>query len=101
MDIYIGQVNRINKVLQVISYEALNIFGNKLVDISDRTHLQNIINSSGRTFWGGKYKDYKNDFVFVPNEQLSDKVSKLNKVSMDEWKDIVKMSINKCGRYSI
>lgn len=85
----------------MISYDALNIFVNKLVDISEHTHLQNIINSSGRTYWGGKYKDYKNDYVFVPIEQLSDKIVKLNKVSLDEWKDIVTMSINKCGRYSL
>lgn len=81
-----------------MSYEAFDIFGNKMINENERTTLHNAINSTGSSYWSSKFKDRNiNKNYFVPKEQLSEKFLKIDKVSQEEWHKIVEMAINKCG----
>lgn len=81
------------------SYEALDIFGNKMINESEREALHKIIQLNGKKYWSGKYKELYKDFYFVPNVELIDKVLNLYKQSIDDWYKIVERGINKCGEY--
>lgn len=87
-----------NYIHQVITYECLHIFGDKLIDENDRSKLQEIINSAGRTYLGNKFKGIQNNYYYVPNDHSSDKFMHLNKVSLDEWFMMMQTGINMCGK---
>lgn len=83
------------------SYEALDIFGNKMTNEAEREALHKIIQLVGKTHWSGKYKDLKNDCYYVPDVQMTEKFAHINKLSFEEWYKVIEMGINKCGAYFI
>lgn len=57
------------------------------------------MNLARKTYWSGKYKDIQKDCYFVPTEPFSGKLMKLNKMSLNEWDNMLQVGISKCGKY--
>lgn len=87
---------------QVVAYEAVNIFGDKLADDRDSSRLYEIINETLRSQWGGFkcVKKLVENHYFIPTDPSSarQKSNKLTKLTKEEWKSMVELGISQHGK---
>ncbi|CAH0554581.1 unnamed protein product [Brassicogethes aeneus] len=90
-----------SKVLEIISYEAINMFYNKLVCHEDIEKLKNIVKDSVQQAWGkSNILDEVFKYFYIPNPQVSSISSslKLQKHTKEEWQKQIEQAIIYCER---
>ncbi|XP_018579489.1 cytoplasmic dynein 2 heavy chain 1 [Anoplophora glabripennis] len=89
-------------IIEVVAYEAVNIFGDKLADDHDRKRLYEIINETLQSQWSGAkcVRKLVENYYFVPTDASSTRLKscKLTKLTTEEWRSMVQLGISQYER---
>ncbi|KAG5876642.1 hypothetical protein JTB14_012987 [Gonioctena quinquepunctata] len=85
-------------LLEAIRYEAFNIFGNRLVNESDRGNLHKIVNETIHNQWGLAASTTKYYYVPVGPHSDDSRNQELVRLTGDEWTSMVRSGITLCER---
>lgn len=83
-------------VFEIAFYEALCIFGDKLVNLSERTAFVELLNNSFNKSWG--YRNFSENLVnkyYVPVQLTRNLL--LSKLNLEDWNSTVKRGVTLCG----
>lgn len=85
--------------LQIVCKEAIQIFGNKLVNDADRTKLSAILNNIFLSDWG---KSYLTDKVigsfYIPSFTSTRASSNLSKLQPEDWFNMIRKGLMQYGK---
>ncbi|KAB0800793.1 hypothetical protein PPYR_06532 [Photinus pyralis] len=87
-------------LLEIVVYEALRLFQDRLVNENHRAQFEDILREQLKMQWNkaGLLQDCKRHvFVPVPKVVASPHVSLLHKQGVEEWTDVVKKGIVQYG----
>ncbi|XP_015834463.1 cytoplasmic dynein 2 heavy chain 1 [Tribolium castaneum] len=88
-----------NSLLEVVYYEALKQFGDKLVREEDRLKLDHILGEVFKAQWSSSNLKNVQNYFYVPSPQNSStENSYLQKLNQEEWSTTVKKGIIQYGR---
>lgn len=77
-------------------YEALRLFGDKLVSLEEYNRLCNIINETVQSNWNKSHiVQSLENYFFVPQQHSKNPL--LEKLSKAEWTAMVQLGIHQCG----
>lgn len=85
---------------QVLCYEAIKIFGDRLPQLEDKSKLTTLLNDVFKTNWevGGITQQVLNSY-FIPRLETSNKRFVFDKYSKENWQSEVERGISQFGNY--
>lgn len=88
-----------NALLEIVFYEALKQFGDKLVREEDRLKLEHILTEVFKTHWSSSNFRNIQNYFYVPPSQFSSNTENfyLQKLNQEEWSSTVKKGITQYG----
>uniref|UniRef100_A0A6P7FU93 Cytoplasmic dynein 2 heavy chain 1 n=1 Tax=Diabrotica virgifera virgifera TaxID=50390 RepID=A0A6P7FU93_DIAVI len=87
-------------VIEILKYEAKDIFVNKLVNEEDKQLFYKILNDAFNSTWGSSSYTSQINYFYVPVEKQSQssKQPDLTKLSIEDWKQMVEGGIQQYER---